>query len=177
MGIGAGHPAPPLQKISIGPRATALEISRPRNSGDHRATLTAAVCLKAQRPQPREGLRPLPLSGVARLLLIRNQLDPAVLSAPFGRLVGGDEVRLPIAVGAHTAFCDAVVGQVPHHRVGAALGQLQVIPYRTDRVAIAIDVDRYVAVLLQDARGFIEHRRILRTDVVLVEIKVHATQD
>lgn len=114
---------------------------------------------------------------VARLLLIRNQLDPAVLSAPFGCLVGRDKVRLPVAMRAQAAFRDTVVGQVSYHRVGATLGELQVVAYRTDSVAVAIDVDRYIAVLLQDSSGFIEYGRILRADVVLVEVKVHATQD
>src|SRR6202035_3143598 len=107
---------------------------------------------------PCEGLRPL-LCYAARLLLIRNQLDPAVLSTSFGRLVGGDEVRLPVAVRAHAAFRDTMVGEVSHDCVGPALRELEIVPYRTDRVAVAVDVDRYIAVFFQDASGFIQPRR------------------
>jgi len=44
-----------------------------------------------------------------RPLLVRHQFDPAVLGASFLRLVGGDEVRLPIAVRAQAAFRHAMV--------------------------------------------------------------------
>lgn len=77
-------------------------------------------------------------------LLVRYQFYPAVLGPSFSRLVGGDEIRLPIPVRSHAVFGHFVVCQVSHHRVGAALGEPQVVPTRPDRVAVAIDVDRHV---------------------------------
>jgi hypothetical protein len=47
-------------------------------------------------------------------LLVRYQFNPAVLGPSFSRLVGSDEVRLPIPVRAHAAFRHFVVCQVPH---------------------------------------------------------------
>jgi len=56
-------------------------------------------------------------------------------------------------------------------------GEPQVVPDRTDRVAVAIDVDRHVRMRLQSFRGLVEHGGVLRTDICLVKVKVDATQD
>ena len=63
-----------------------------------------------------EAQRARPLLREGGDLLVRDQLDAAVLGPSLTRLVGGDEVRLPIAMLTQSAFCHTMIRHVLNER-------------------------------------------------------------
>src|SRR2546422_1220174 len=62
--------------------------------------------------------------GVADGVTIDDKLDAAIALAAFGRVIGGDGLRLAEAVSGNGRRGDALFGEKVANGIGAALGEL-----------------------------------------------------
>src|SRR5271170_1025315 len=118
-------------------------------------------------------IRPYPRGGVS---LLGYQFHTAVLRASLGGGVGGDEVGLAIAVRGQTIAGNAFAFEIVDDRVRAPLRQFQIVGDAPDCIAITIDVDIDIGMLLEDIGCFVKYRLCVGPDPGLVEIEVHAAQ-
>src|SRR6266481_3084545 len=107
-----------------------------------------------RRPQPLLGLWPLFRFQTSLDLLHGYQFDASILGAALRRIVGRDEVGLPVAVGNHPAFGYTSVHQVIDDGLRTTIGQFEVVLLAADCVAVSVDVDDHVRVGLKNPRYF-----------------------
>src|SRR5208282_44922 len=99
------------------------------------------------------------------------QLDAPILRTAVGGLVGSNEMRLAVAVRLEPIAGYALAFKVLDHGSGAPLRQLHVIRFAADNVAVTVDLDRNIRILLQDVGGFVKNRFGVAADLRLVEIE------
>src|SRR5262245_56280760 len=110
------------------------------------ASKSATAATLASAPRSEMGRRPgrlkaCPAIGAATRLLARvfGDLDAAVLRASLLRRVARDRVLLPKALRRDAARLDALLDHVVLRRVGAPLGELEVVGLGSDRVGVPLD--------------------------------------
>src|SRR5258708_7960351 len=80
--------------------------------------------------------------GVADGVAVDDELDAAVALAAFGRVVGGDRLRLAEAVSGNGRRGDALLGEKVADGIGAALGKLLIEIVAANAVGVALDLER-----------------------------------
>src|SRR5579875_3958594 len=110
-------------------------------------------------------------------LLIRHQFDAAVLRPAGGGAVRRHEMRLPKASRNKAVRRDAVIFEILRDCISTPLREFLIVAHRADRIAVAVDLNRHVRVLLKHGDRFVKDSRVFGPNIVLVEIKVHTTQN
>src|SRR5215472_7531878 len=106
-------------------------------------------------------------------LLGVHEVSAAVgLPALLGRL-RAERFLLAVADRLDVRRVDAALDQGGLHRVGAAVAQRQVVFGRSPLVAVSLNGEAHVGMLLQEVDIALHRRLLVWTDVRLVEVKEH----
>src|SRR5437899_4755156 len=89
--------------------------------------------------------------GVADGVAVDLEFDAAVALAAFGRVVGGDRLRLAEAVSGNGRRRYALFGEKIANGIGAALGKLLIEFVAADAVGVALDLEREAGMREDDA--------------------------
>src|SRR5690348_7055466 len=84
--------------------------------------------------------------AVADGVAVDDELDAAVALAAFGRVIGGDGLRLAEAARGDGRSGDAVLRKKITHRIGTALGELLIEFVGANAVGMAFNLEREAGV-------------------------------
>src|SRR5713226_7436628 len=92
--------------------------------------------------------------SVADGVAVDDEFDAAVALAAFGRVVGGDRLRLAEAVSGNGRRRYALFGEKVANGIGATFGELLIEVVAADAVGVALDLERETGMRENDAGNF-----------------------
>src|SRR5579871_1548188 len=131
----------------------------------------AKLASAAFRIQRRAACQKRPPPFVQQLLLINKMSTPVLLPARFV-VLGAEGLLLAIADGLDVIGRNAILNQRIFGCVGAVVAQGQVVFGGAALVAVALDGDFDVRVLLQKVGVTLNCRLLIRADIVLIVVEV-----
>src|SRR2546423_10143748 len=119
---------------------------------------------------------PAPPPAPSWLAALGQEVGATILR-PAGLLVlRARRALIAIADDRDPARGHAAGEQVVHRRLRAPLAERDVVLRRPALVAVALDQDEPVGVLLEPGRGGVEDPRVFRTDLVLVVVEMNVLE-